>query len=250
MGPNSGAGWSSSAAHGGPINRSRVARLATFAAIAALAGTSAAAAGPSPTPPPLPHWAQLQSRQLPNVAAREGEEGEDPMEVADMADQYAQQRSLPAASVSAAALVAARAQAAKVPAGKATASELTDTPTDGEPPGYTDPYWSNAGSGFQMVSGRMTALAVDRGAYYAGAADGEQHAAESGCRRLWTGTERDNTAALATYRGRGGIVEEDSVIVTWDELPDDAVDTEFPEDAVGTDRSPAPARAGTAGRPA
>lgn len=51
----------------------------------------------------------------------------------------------------------------------------------------------------------------------------EEYAAERGCRGLWTGTERDNAAALATYRGRGGVVEEDSVIVTWDELPDDAV---------------------------
>lgn len=188
------------------MNRSRVARLATFAAIAALAGTSAAAAGPSPTPPPLPHWAQLQSRQLPNVAAREGEEGEDPMEVADMAEQYAQQRSLPAASVSAAALVAARAQAAKVPAGKATASELTDTPTDAEPPGYTDPYWSNAGSGFQMVSGRMTALAVDRGAYYAGAADGGVWKSTDGGRHwapIWEHMPTLSIGAIAVAKDRG-----------------------------------------------
>ncbi len=52
----------------------------------------------------------------------------------------------------------------------------------------------------------------------------EEHAVDRGCRGLWTGTERDNVAALATYRGRGGVVEDDSVIVTWDELPDDALD--------------------------
>lgn len=188
------------------MNTSRIARLAALATIAAMAGTAGAAADPAAKAPPAPQWAQLQTRQLPNPAARDGDEGEDPMEVAEMAEQYAEQRSLPADSVSAAALVAARAQAAAMPAAQARASEITDVPTQGEPPGYTDPAWSNAGSGFQLIAGRMTALAVDRGAYYAGAADGGVWKSTDGGRHwaaIWEHMPTLSIGAITVAKDRG-----------------------------------------------
>ena len=96
----------------------------------------------------------------------------DALEVADRAAEYANERSAPGTDVSAAALVAARAQAAAMPRAHASATEVTTTPYNAEPPGYTDPVWSNAGAGFQIAAGRMTALAADGHDLYAGAADG------------------------------------------------------------------------------
>lgn len=150
------------------MTSSRTRRITTLAIALAAAGTTVAAAS---TPAPTPQWARLQTHQLPGSVFRAADEG-DSLEVADMAEQYAQQRSLPAESVPADALVVARAQAAKVPLARARASELTSVAMNAEPTGYTDPYWSNAGSGFQRVAGRTTALAVSGSTYYAGAADG------------------------------------------------------------------------------
>lgn len=39
-----------------------------------------------------------------------------------------------------------------------------------------------------------------------------------GCRGMWTGTEADNAAALATYRAAGAEIDEGSVFVVWDDL--------------------------------
>jgi hypothetical protein len=36
---------------------------------------------------------------------------------------------------------------------------------------------------------------------------------------MWTGTEADNEAALATYRSLGATVDARSVFITWDDLP-------------------------------
>jgi len=43
-------------------------------------------------------------------------------------------------------------------------------------------------------------------------------AVQRGCRGMWTGTERDNAAALATYTSLGAGVDDQSVFITWDEL--------------------------------
>ena len=96
----------------------------------------------------------------------------DALEVADRAEEYANERSAPGTDVSAAALVAAHRQAQAMPRARGRATELTTMPYDAEPPGYTDPAWSNAGAGFQLAAGRMTALAADGQNLYAGAADG------------------------------------------------------------------------------
>ena len=43
-------------------------------------------------------------------------------------------------------------------------------------------------------------------------------AVQRGCRSMWTGTEADNEAALATYRSLGAAVDDRSVFITWDHL--------------------------------
>ncbi|WP_221585013.1 N-acetyltransferase [Microbacterium sp. G2-8] len=40
-----------------------------------------------------------------------------------------------------------------------------------------------------------------------------------GCAGMWTGTEKDNVAALATYERIGAVIDEASVFITWEELP-------------------------------
>ena len=39
-----------------------------------------------------------------------------------------------------------------------------------------------------------------------------------GCTGMWTGTERANAAALATYRSLGATVDTESVFIVWDDL--------------------------------
>ncbi|HET8598714.1 MAG TPA: hypothetical protein VFL99_00190 [Segeticoccus sp.] len=140
-----------------------------------------AAAGGSGTANPLRGVAAQEAHQhaQPSSAsaatATEKESGEpegDALEVADRAEQYAYMRSAPAESVSAAALLAARAHVAAMPSAGTHLTEVTRQPLQAEPAGYTDPYWSNAGSGFDLVSGRVTGLAVDGQTTYVGAADG------------------------------------------------------------------------------
>jgi hypothetical protein len=115
------------------------------------------------------HHARAQTH--PALTGKSEPEG-DALEVADRAEQYTAMRTAPADSVSAQAVVAARAHAASMPTALARVKEVTDRPLQAEPTGYTDPYWSNAGSGFDLVSGRVTGLAADGSTLYAGAADG------------------------------------------------------------------------------
>jgi hypothetical protein len=135
-------------------------------------------AGASPVQPnPLRGVAKVQMQQAAAHAAAgkaspSAEEADDPLEIADMAEEYANERTAPGDSVSAAALLAAQAHAANMPTINATVSEVTNQPMDAEPNGYTDPFWSNAGAGFRDVSGRVTGLAVDGARYYVGTADG------------------------------------------------------------------------------
>jgi hypothetical protein len=98
--------------------------------------------------------------------------GSDDDDVADQAEQYANERSAPAESVSGEALVDARAQAAALPTQGHAWQQLTTRPYNAAPGGYKDEIWSNFGSGFGLVGGRTTALASDGKYWYAGAADG------------------------------------------------------------------------------
>ena len=43
-------------------------------------------------------------------------------------------------------------------------------------------------------------------------------AIERGCTGMWTGTEHDNAAALATYGSLGAVIDKESVFVTWDAI--------------------------------
>ncbi|HET6876044.1 MAG TPA: hypothetical protein VFH38_00790 [Jatrophihabitans sp.] len=168
-------------------------RLAATAALTTsallVAGVATAYASPSsPQQPgatsanPLYGFARIAARQHahPNLSpsvkadsAGGAQEGEgDALEVADQAEAYAYMRSAPTDSVSSRMLLQARSQAAQLPAVHAKLTEVTARPYNSNPSGYTDPYWSNDGSGFRNVSGRVTALAVDGRTYYAGTADG------------------------------------------------------------------------------
>jgi hypothetical protein len=169
--------------------------------------------------------AQAQAQAQATAAKSSGEPEGDALEVADRAEQYANMRSAPAQSVSAAALVAARQQAAAMPTARAQVKEVTTQPYQAEPKGYTDPYWSNIGSGFDLVSGRVTGLATDGRTIYAGAADGgvwmsrnagqtwrsiwdDQDTLSIGAltmgpgHALWVGTGEANTNS-DSYRGTG-----------------------------------------------
>ncbi|HEV7148340.1 MAG TPA: hypothetical protein VGN48_15220 [Pedococcus sp.] len=98
--------------------------------------------------------------------------GDDGQAVIDRAQQYSQQRTAPGTSVSAGALTAARAQAAAMKLRPGSWVERTTAPFQAEPAGYTDPFWSNAGAGFGITGGRVTALATDRKVMYAATAGG------------------------------------------------------------------------------
>ena len=98
--------------------------------------------------------------------------GSPDVEGADELNSYSLERTAPALSVSGAALASAEAQAAQLPTAGGPWTQITTNPDTGQPNGYNDPIWSNAGAGFRDVGGRETALAIDGSTIYTGAADG------------------------------------------------------------------------------
>jgi hypothetical protein len=90
----------------------------------------------------------------------------------EQASAYSLERTAPGLTVSGQALAAAEAQAAALPLSGGTWKQLTTGSDNAQPPGYTDPVWSNVGAGFRNVSGRVTAFAADGSTIYAGFADG------------------------------------------------------------------------------
>ncbi|HMA47538.1 MAG TPA: hypothetical protein VKP11_10110, partial [Frankiaceae bacterium] len=84
------------------------------------------------------------------------------------------------------------ADAARLPVQGGRWAEVTGQPFQAEPPGYNDPAWSNSGAGFDLVGGRMTALAIDSGGtvVYAAAADGGVWRSTNGG-RTWTALFQD-----------------------------------------------------------
>jgi hypothetical protein len=96
-------------------------------------------------------------------------------EMSRAAVEYEAMRIAPGTSLDPAAFATARAAAVSLPTVGGAWSELTTKRYDSDDPNYRDPVWSNSGGGAGLVSGRMTAVAVDpRNArtVYAGAADG------------------------------------------------------------------------------
>lgn len=179
-----------------------VAATATAGAALLVAGVASAGAQPAAAHHPLPGVARLTvngnhpaSYDPAQSTGSGGRHEGDALEVADQAEAYANERSAPATHVPAQALLAAVRHARQMSVAKAKATEVTTKNYDAEPPGYTDPYWSNLGSGFRDVSGRATALAVDGDTYYLGTADGgvwKSTNAGTTWRSIW-----DNQAVLS-----------------------------------------------------
>ena len=111
------------------------------------------------------------ARQLNLSAAAAASHQADALSVEE-ASAYSLERTAPALSVSGQAFAAAEAQAAALPTVGGKWTQLSTGPDNGQPKGYTDPIWSNAGAGFRNVGGRATALAADGSTLYAGFAEG------------------------------------------------------------------------------
>ena len=113
----------------------------------------------------------LRGHGGPNRPADSGDGGESE-EIMDSAAQFAAIRTAPALTVSANAFTAAEAQARRLPRFGGSWREVTDQPYNSDALNYRDPTWSNSSGGAGLVSGRMTALAVDGQTVYAGGAAG------------------------------------------------------------------------------
>lgn len=151
--------------------RLQLAVLAAAVPATLLASVGAAGAAGQGGPRGLAHRSAGPSGSL-TAADEGGDEGGETQELIDRAQQYAAVRTAPAASVSSAAFQAAAAQAAALPQAAGTWTELTNQPYDSDARNFRDPFWSNSSGGSGLVSGRMSALATDGDAVYAGAADG------------------------------------------------------------------------------
>jgi hypothetical protein len=141
--------------------------------------------------------------------------------------EYAAARVAPATDVDAAAFTAARTSASALPVLGGSWSEVTSKPYDSDAQGYRDPVFSNSGGGAGLVTGRMSALAIDKkGTLWAGAADGGVWKSSDGGAHwtatfdaqsslsigaiavntadnsVWVGTGENNTA-FENYRGTG-----------------------------------------------
>ena len=209
---------------------------------------SAASAGRHPGPAGLLPAVRGVHNTANKPADKGGDSGESD-EVMDSAQQFAAVRTAPALSVSAAAFTAAAAQARKLPQIGGRWREVTDQPYNADALNYRDPIWSNSSGGAGLVSGRMTALAVDGQTVFAGGAaggvwrsfDGGRHwtpvfdqqgdlsigalAINPADHSIWVGTGEANTNA-DSYSG-DGIFRSDNEGRTWhlvgDALPNDLV---------------------------
>jgi hypothetical protein len=107
-----------------------------------------------------------------STASANSDIGSETQALLDGAQQYAAVRTAPATSVSSDAFAAAFAQASALGQGGGRWREVTNGLYNSDAVGYRDPNWSNSSGGLGLVSGRMTALALDGDTLYAGAADG------------------------------------------------------------------------------
>ena len=161
------------------LKRLRTTALATGAVASVIFSVGVNAAGPSSAAPltgPRGLLAHAHHQTAGNGAARtldDSDEGDDESEeIMDRSEQYAAVRTAPGRSVSAAAFRAARSAAQALPLAGGSWKELTTKPYNSDAVRYRDPFWSNSSGGAGLVSGRMTAIATDGSAVYAGAADG------------------------------------------------------------------------------
>jgi hypothetical protein len=116
----------------------------------------------------VPH-SKASARALAEDDEPGAEESED---ILRASEEWAEARTAPADSVDATAFVEARNAASQLPVFGGSWTELTTIPFQNDDPNYRDPVWSNSFAGWRLVTGRATALAVDRGTIYAGFAAG------------------------------------------------------------------------------
>lgn len=93
-------------------------------------------------------------------------------EIMQRANERAEARTSPGGVVAPGALLSARNAAQALAVTTGTWTEVTKQPYDSDDPRYRDPAFSNSGGGAGLVTGRMSALAVDGRTVWAGAADG------------------------------------------------------------------------------
>jgi len=157
----------------------------------------------------------------------EAEEGT--FEVLEAAQQYAEARTAPADVVDADAFSGAYLAAKALPVFGGPWTEVTTKKYDSDAHGYRDPVWSNSGGGAGLVSGRVTSLALDGSALYAGTADGGVWKRQNGSwtpllddsptlsigatavdpnHGLWVGTGEANTSS-DSYAGTGVLYSND-----------------------------------------
>lgn len=172
--------------------------LAMVAAVPAATAGSGAATRPA--------FGELQRAH--NATASDQRQG-DENEVLARAAQESIMRTAPASSVPAAAYAAAAAAASHLSTVGGSWQELTNKPFLNDPvPGYRDPNWSDFGSGYGLVTGRMSALAAAGGAIFAGGADGGvwKSSDQGGHWTPWsTGLPRLSIGALATDPADGSV---------------------------------------------
>jgi len=161
--------------------------------------------------------------------------------------EYEAARIAPATTVPGGAIRLARAATQQLPVVTGTWSEVTNRPYDSDDPAYRDPVISNSGGGSGLVSGRMTALAIQaNGTVWAGAADGGVWKSTNGGttwtptfdqmpslsvgaisidpanQSVWVGTGENNTA-FENYRG-AGVFRSTNGGSSWTLVGDDALD--------------------------
>ncbi len=133
-------------------------------------GTGSANAAASPSAGPRGLLAHTHNHTVRTLGTDPGDN--ETQDLLDRSSQYAAVRTAPGTSVGAGAFQAAQAAAKALPAAPGTWSEVTKQPYNSDALNNRDPFWSNSSGGAGLVSGRMTAIATDGGAVYAGAADG------------------------------------------------------------------------------
>src|SRR5690349_1102792 len=163
-------------------SRRLLAAGATTLAVLGLVPGASLAAPAAAKPRPVPYQRHLETAQqraahananLKALSAAEDDEdgGEDPEEIAEQAEQYAEARTSPGV-VAPGAYTAAWQALQSMPVTRGGWQHVTDLPYNSDDPRYRD-INSNSSGGAGRVTGRVTGLAADDSGYvYAGAANG------------------------------------------------------------------------------
>lgn len=190
----------------GRVSRARVwaSAIAVLSIIAAAAAPGQAASSSPWDSRKLPSIDRISEAELVAEGSAGGSEGlEQRAEILNGAQSYAAPRFLPGTSVDAAALKEARLQVSALQVAGGSWREVTTKPYNADDPNYRDPYISNSGGGWGLVTGRMSAIATDGARVYVGGADGGVWRSTDGgghFRPLTDGLPSTSTGALAVNR--------------------------------------------------